>query len=55
MNLYGLYLSNPSTDSILLLHMERTYTRAIQQGVNFEFSQKLEKKWDILDIVKFLK
>ena len=50
MDLYGLYLSNPSTDLILLLHMERAYIRAVQWGVNFDFSWKL-KEWEIFKIM----
>ena len=43
MSLYGLYLRNPLTDLILLLHMERTYIGAVQRRVNFDFSRKLKK------------
>ena len=43
MTLYGPYLSNTSTESILFLHMERSYIGAVQVGC-FLFSQKLEKK-----------
>ena len=38
MSLYGLYLSNPSTDLILLLYMERTYIGAVQRGIDIDFS-----------------
>ena len=51
MSWYGLYLCNPSTDLILLLHMERTYIGAVQQGLllflKIEELQKL-KSCDIL-------
>ena len=33
MSLYGLYLCNLSTDSILHLHMERPYIGAVQVGL----------------------
>ena len=50
MSLNGLYLGNPSADSILFVHMERTYIEAVQSGVNFDFSQvnKKEKSFEIL-------
>ena len=44
MSLYGLYLRNPSTDLIFLLHMERTYIGAVQRRVNFDFSWKLKNE-----------
>ena len=44
MSLYGLYLRNPSTDTIRFLHMERRYIRAVQRGDHFDFSQKLKKE-----------
>ena len=44
MSLYGLYLPNPSTDSIFLWHMERTYIGAAQQGANFGFSLKFRNE-----------
>ena len=43
MSLYGLYLRNPSTDLIFLLHMERTYIGAVQRRDDFDFSRKLTK------------
>ena len=49
MNLYCLFLSNPSADLVFLFYMERTYIRAVQQGVNFDFSRKL-KEWKIFEI-----
>ena len=49
MSLYGLHLSNPSTDLIFLLHIERTYTGSVQLGVNFDISWKL-KEWEIFEI-----
>ena len=48
MSLYSLYFSNPSKDLIFLLHKERTYIGAVQQGVNFDFSRKL-KIWEIIE------
>ena len=48
MSLYGLYLRNPSTDLIFLLHLERTYIGAVQRRVNFDFSWKL-KKWEFFE------
>ena len=38
MSMYGLYLYNPSANSIYLSHMERTYIGAVQGGVNFDIS-----------------
>ena len=43
MSLYGLYLRNPSTDLIFLLHMERTYIGAVRRGINFDFFLKIEE------------
>ena len=40
MSLYGMYVPNPSMDLIFLLHMERTYIRAVQRWVNHDFSRK---------------
>ena len=51
MSLYGLYLSNPSRDSVLFLDIERTYAGAVQREVNFDFSWKLKKKIDIIDFL----
>ena len=49
MSLYGLYLSNPSTDLIFLLHMERTYIWAVQWGVNFNFIEieRMRNLWNL--------
>ena len=48
MSLYGLYLRNPSTDLIFLLHMERTYIGAVQRRFNFDLFRKL-KKWEFFE------
>ena len=34
---YGLYLNNPSTESIFILHMERTYIGAVRKRIYFDF------------------
>ena len=38
MSLYDLYLRNPLTDLIFLLHIERTYIWNVQQGLILFFS-----------------
>ena len=54
MSLYGLYLRNPSTDLIFLLHMERTYIGAVQRRVNFDFFIENGRNENSLKNVKFL-
>ena len=39
-SLYGLYLRYPSTDSILLLHVEKPYIEAVQRGLLLFFFLK---------------
>ena len=46
--MYGEYFSNPSVDSIILLHIERPYIRAVHRGFVFNISQKLKKEKKIL-------
>ena len=51
MSLYGFYLSNPSTDLIFLLHMERTYIGAVQRVFFFFFffwKLKNGKNWKLV-------
>ena len=58
MNLYGLYLCNQSTDSLLRLHMERTYIKVVQRGrgggliliflENWKKSELFEIMWNFL-------
>ena len=47
--LYDLYLRNPSTDLIFLLHMERTYIGAVQQKINFYVFFRKLKKWEFFE------
>ena len=51
MSLYGLSLSNPSMDSIPVLHMERTYIGAVQRGIIFLYILKIEKSQKLLQLV----
>ena len=44
MSLYGLYLSKPSTDAVLLLHMERTCIGVVQWGLFSFFLENWKKK-----------
>ena len=37
MSLHGLFLGSPSMNSILLLHMKRTYIGAVQRGIVLTF------------------
>ena len=42
MNLYGLYLRNPSRDLVFLLHMQRKYIGVVQWGLISVFIFKLK-------------
>ena len=43
-SLCGLYFGNLSTESILVLHMERTYIGVVHKRINFELFLKVEKR-----------
>ena len=49
--LYGLYLGNPSTYSILLSHMQRTYCSCLTGGGRlFFFNLKKKREFSYMDL-----